>query len=139
MHRFIRRNILWGFYIIFLGVAGFAGAREAPLDFSAPVPLGKIAVWMIFIAFLVYSILAHFKESFFKSVGKVNSLWWGLQIGLDLYISVFLSLVVIYLLEGSLLVVVLWAVPVLIFANLAILPYIILNYGALLTLLGIGS
>ena len=65
----------------------------------------------------------------------MNGLWWGLQIGLDLYISVFLSLALIYLVEGSVMVMLFWALPVIVFANLAILPYLILNYGAVVSAL----
>jgi len=130
MKRFTKRNSLWGAYVVFIAFAVIFGAREGAFDFSGPGALGKGAIWLIFIAFFVYSIQAHRKESFFRSVVRVNRLWWGLQIGLDLYISVFLSLTLIYLIEGSLLATLLWVVPVLIFANLAILPYLILNYGA---------
>jgi hypothetical protein len=52
-----------------------------------------------------------------------------MQVGIDLYIGVFLALALIYLVEGSLGIMLLWAIPILIFANLAILPYLILNYG----------
>ncbi|WP_136658038.1 hypothetical protein [Nitratireductor sp. XY-223] len=135
MKRFIKRHALWGAYIVFLTLAAIFGAREGALDFSGPGAAGKAAIWLIFLAFLAYSVQAHRKEVFFRSVAKVNRLWWGLQIGLDLYISVFLSLAVIYLVEGSLLVMLLWALPVLIFANLAILPYLILNYGAVFSVL----
>ncbi|MDA4845413.1 hypothetical protein [Hoeflea poritis] len=130
MKRFIKRNALWGAYIVFLVLAATFGAREGALDFSGPGATGKAAIWAVFIAFLIYSIQAHRKEVFLRSVAKVNQLWWGLQIGLDLYISVFLSLALIYLVEGSLAVMLLWALPVLVFANLAILPYLILNFGA---------
>ena len=133
--RFIKRNLLWGFYLVFIALALAFGAREGAFEFSGNAALGKIVIWLIFIAFLGYSLLAHRKENFFRSLGKVNGLWWGLQIGLDLYISVFLSLVLIYLVEGSVVVMLFWALPVIVFANLAILPYLILNYGAVVSAL----
>ena len=128
MKRFVKRNSLWAVYIVFLALAVLYGGREGALDFSGPLAFGKGVAWVIFLAFLAYSIQAHRKEDFFRSVGQVNRLWWGLQIGLDLYISVFLSLALIYMIEGSFAATLLWAVPVLIFANLAILPYLILNF-----------
>lgn len=131
MQRFFKRHALWGIYIAFLILAVAFGGREDALDFSGMGAVGKIALWLVFIAFLIYSIQAHRKEVFLRSVKKVNKLWWGLQIGIDLYISVFLSLALIYLIEGSFLIMLLWAIPVLIFANLAILPYLILNYSAI--------
>ena len=135
MKQFIRRNSLWGAYIFFLVLAVTFGGREGALDFSGSLSAGKGVIWLIFIAFLAYSIQAHRKEIFFRSVTKVNQLWWGLQIGLDLYISVFLSLALVYLIEGSLVVMLFWVIPVLVFANLAILPYLILNYGAIVNAL----
>ena len=132
MSRTIKRNLLWMAYVFFLIVAVAFGGTEGLLDFSAPLPWGKALIWIVFIAFLGYSIQAHRKENFLRSVTSVNRLWWGLQIGLDLYISVFLSLALIYLVEGSLLVTLAWTIPILIFANLAILPYIILNYGVII-------
>lgn len=130
MNRFVRRNMLWGAYIVFLLLAVMFGGREGAFELSGPFVAGKVVVWLIYAAFLTYSIQAHRKENFFKAVTKVNQLWWGLQIGIDLYISVFLSLGLIYLIEGSLLVMLIWLVPILVFANLAILPYLILNFGA---------
>ena len=131
MQRFIKRNLLWGAYALFLLLAVVYGSESRAFSFDGPYPAGKVIVWLVFAGFLLYSILASARENFFKSVRQVNAMWWGLQIGLDLYISVFLSLVVIYVNEGSLIVLALWLVPVLFFANLAILPYIALNYFSL--------
>ncbi len=131
MARWFKRNFLWVFYGAFLVLAFFAGGEEALFSLDVPFAGGKILVWLIFIAFLAYSLVSHVKESFFKTVRIVNGLWWGRQIGIDLYISVTLSLCLIYLVEGSFLVVLIWFVPILIFANLAILPYILVNYSAI--------
>ena len=131
MKRFIKRNLLWGIYAVFLLMAIAYGSEERAFSFTGPYAMGKVAVLIAFLAFLLYSLVSSARENFFRSVRQVNSMWWGLQIGLDLYISVFLSLAVIYLNEGSFLVLALWLVPVLFFANLAILPYIFLNYFSL--------
>lgn len=131
MPKILRRNLLWVFYLAFLLLAALYGSREPFLTTDSPYVFGKVFVFTIFAAFLAYSLYCSIKENFFKSVVQVNRYWWGLQIGLDLYVSVTISLCVIYLNEGSLIVTLLWAVPVLIFANLAILPYILLNYASL--------
>ena len=128
MPKAIRRFQLWFFYAAFMILAVAFGSREGLVATANGATLGKTIVLIIFLAFLAYSLYATHKENFFKTLGVVNRLYWGRQIGIDLYISVFLSLILIYLVEGSVLVVLLWAVPIVVFANLAILPYILLNY-----------
>ncbi|MEM7269351.1 MAG: hypothetical protein AAF401_08865 [Pseudomonadota bacterium] len=132
MPRIIKRYLLWFGFAVFLVLALAFGGREGPFKFSDHA-FGKALIWLIFIAFLAYSLRSTAKENFFKSVKQINRTWWGLQIGLDLYISVLLSLLVIWLVEGSIIVTLLWAIPILIFANLAILPYLILNYSAVIS------
>ena len=50
------------------------------------------------------------------------------EIGLDLYISLALSVVFIYLHTGSGLVAAAWLVPVLVYANQAVLLYVVINF-----------
>ncbi|KPA20104.1 hypothetical protein shim_36020 [Shimia sp. SK013] len=128
------RYRLWIFYSVFCGFAVIYGGREAMFSLPERYALGKIALIVIFVLFVGFSLYATKVENFFRSVRTINGFLWGRQIGVDLYISVFLSLAVIYMLEGSLLTLALWSVPVVIFANLAILPYILLNYTALVQL-----
>jgi hypothetical protein len=71
-------------------------------------------------------------REFFSEHCRYAQSFLGNKVGLDLYISVFLSLALIYLIEGSVVVMLLWLLPILAFANLAILPYILLNYGAII-------
>ena len=131
MQRFLKRNLLWFFYAGFLALAVAYGGKEGLFTTQSAYPAGKTVLLIVFFAFLAYSLYASHKENFFKSVVSINKYLWGMQIGMDLYISVFLSLGLIYLNDGSLVTVLIWAVPVLIFANLAILPYILLNYGSI--------
>ena len=132
MRRFLKRHGLWVAYFAFLALALAFGATERPLDFTTGPASGKVALGLIFMGFLGYSLFAHVKEAFFRSVAKINQFHWGRQIGVDLYISVTLSLCLIYMVDGPL-ALLFWLIPVLIFANLAILPYLILNYGAVLS------
>lgn len=136
MQRFAKRYGIWLAYGVFLAVAILFGSREPLIATDSPYALGKIVVLIVFAGFLAYSLHATRRENFFKSVGTINRLYWGRQIGLDLYVSVFLSLALIYLHEASFSVLLLWLVPVLFFANLAILPYILLNYGSIMSLFG---
>ena len=54
------------------------------------------------------------------------------QISLDLYLGLFLTSAVIYLHEGSLLVLLAWLPAILLFANLATLLYVAMNYDGLM-------
>lgn len=128
MQRFLKRYQLWFVYLAFLIIAMLFGGREGLVATASDYATGKFVVLVVFVCFLAYSIFATHKENFFKTLGVLNGLWWGRQVGIDLYISVFLSLALIYLVEGSAIVLLLWLAPVLFFANLAILPYILLNY-----------
>jgi hypothetical protein len=132
VQRFLKRYFLWLIYAAFLILASLFGSREAYFSINGGHGLGKFFVLTAYVTFLAYSVYATKRENFFKSLMSVNRLWWGRQIGADLYISVFLSLGLIYLIEGSLFVTLAWLVPILFFANLAILPYILLNYSFVL-------
>lgn len=132
MFRSYRRYRLWLFYAVFLVLALIFGARENLVTTTAPFPIAKYVIFGGYIAFLAYSLIATKRENFFKSISILNRLWWGRQVGIDLYISVGLSLALIWMIDGPL-VLLLWAVPVIIFANLAILPYILLNYAAIVS------
>jgi len=132
MQRFVKRYQLWFAYAAFLIVAILFGGREGLVEIDGPYATGKGVVLLVFACFLAYSLHATRKENFFKSIGAMNRLWWGRQVGIDLYISVFLSLALIYLVEGSAQIVLLWLAPILVFANLAILPYILLNYSEII-------
>ena len=129
MQRSLMRYQLWLFYVAFLAIAYVFGSREGLLNTQSEYANAKYLLFFIFVLFLSFSLYATSRENFFKSIGKINGLLWGKQVGLDLYISVFLSLALIYMVEGSVIVLLLWVVPVLVFANLAILPFILFNFG----------
>ena len=131
MPRVVKDYALWIFYVVFLGCAIAFGGREGFLGTESVYASAKHLILFVFAGFLAFSVYATRRENFFRSIGKMNALLWGRQVGLDLYISVFLSLALIYLIEGSVVVLLLWVVPVLLFANLAILPYILLNFSAI--------
>ncbi|MDF1720004.1 MAG: hypothetical protein P1U65_04965 [Minwuia sp.] len=135
MQRLLKRYLLWIVYVGFMVLAVAFGGRESLFSTASQYHIGKYLILLIFVGFLIYSIISTGRENFFRTVAGMGRTYWGRQVGLDLYISVFLSLALIYLHEGSLLIVLLWLLPVLMFANLAILPYILLNYGSIVDLL----
>lgn len=129
---FLKRNFLWLFYFAFV-VLAIANKGDEPLFQSeGPYAAGKYIAWAMYVAFLAYSIYCSTQASFIKSLPRLNKEIWARQIGLDLYIGVIMSSFIIYLNEGSLVVLLLWIVPILIFANLAILLYVAMNYTSLI-------
>lgn len=135
MQKLLGLGLSWGPYAVFVVLALVLSWHQQMLSFSGNAGVAKAIIWLSWLAFLGYSILASQKENFFKTVKAFNQTWWGRQIGIDLYISVLLSLVLIYLHSGSWWVLALWFIPVLLFANLAILLYIAIHFDSLLALL----
>lgn len=128
-------GLSWGPYSVFVALAITLNWHEQMLSFTGAAGVGKAVVWMCLLAFLAYSIVSSQRENFFKAVKTINQTYWGRQIGIDLYISVSLSLTIMYLHSGSWLVLGLWLVPTLLFANLAILLYVAIHFDSLLQLL----
>ena len=128
---FIKRNFLWGVYLAFVALAVAFKGDEPLFRSEGPYAAGKYITWALLIAFLAYSVYCSMKASFIKSLPRILKEIWSRQIGLDLYIGVLMSCFIIYLNEGSLLVLLLWLAPIIIFANLAILLYVAMNYTAL--------
>lgn len=123
--------ISWGVFAAFVVSALVFNWHDGLLQFGGAMGAAKGMVWAAFILFTVYSIYCSRKENIFKSIGSMAQLHWGRQVGIDLYIGLFLSLAIIYLHEGPL-VALLWLVPVLLFANLATLLYIVIHFESLL-------
>ena len=130
MKRQIRRYQVWLAYVAFVIVAALYGAREPLFAPAANLAAGKWALLVVYIAFLAFSLYATSRENALRSFGGMMRLLWGRQLAADLYISMAVSLGLIWLVEGSLAVMLLWSLPVLCFANLALLPYLLLNYSA---------
>jgi len=132
----LKRNLLWLFYGLFLVVAlvNHSTSSDGASFFtsSGPYGLGKTLIWVIWLAFFIYSFKISLVEDFFKSLKRMHPILWHRQIGLDLYIGLLVPLFIIYLNEGSLLILLLWVLPIFVFANLATLIYLALNYDALI-------
>ena len=117
---------LWVAYLGFVVIAFWCLWRPEFFALGSATGLVRLALIGIWIAFLGYSIHCSRQESLFRTIGVMNKLYWGRQIGTDLYISVFLSIGLAYLVTGSVVETLLWALAFIPFANLAILPFVIL-------------
>ena len=126
----------WGMFAAFVACAIGFGWHAAMFRFDGPMGLAKIVVWLAFLLFIAYSVYCSGRENIFKTIRTMSRLHWGRQIGVDLYLGLLLFLSVIYLHQGSLLVVALWLVPVLLFANLATLLYVAIHFESLVARFG---
>ena len=127
-----RNLIAWLIYGAFAVTALALHWHPQLLDFSGHTGIAKAIVWAAYLAFLVYSLHCSRNENIFRTIKTMNSLYWGRQIGIDLYIGVSLFLAFIYLHEGSVLVFALWLVPALLFVNLATLLYVAIHLESIL-------
>jgi len=123
-------TILWMAYGAFAVFALSANMQETTFQFSGLLGGIKATVWLALLAFLSYSVYCSFQENFFRSVRSIAALHWGRQIGADLYLGLCISLLIIFLNDGAF-VVLLWLVPALIYANLAILLYVAINFDSI--------
>ncbi|MEM7532224.1 MAG: hypothetical protein AAF639_08610 [Chloroflexota bacterium] len=129
----MRLNIMaWGVYALFALLALAFNWHPDIFVFNGPMAFAKIAIWLVYLAFLIYSIYCSTKENLFKTAVKISRFHWGRQIGIDLYIGVALSLLLIYLHEGTL-AVALWLLPSLAFANLSILLYFAIHFESIVS------
>jgi hypothetical protein len=119
--------LFWFFWAIWvMGVLYLEGNAQI---FSIQTPYAglKYLIWVLCIAFSAYSYYCGTKENIFKILKIMGGLHWGRQIGIDLYLGVILSLIFIFLHQGSL-VMLLWLIPCLIFANIATLFYFAVHF-----------
>ena len=134
--RVTKMNMLWIFYFGFAAYAMLTHTGEPLFSLAGPYGWGKAVTWVTLFVFLIFSLYCTVRENFFKSIYKVNGYLWGRQVGIDLYIGLLVPLMLIYLNEGSLLVVAIWFVPILLLANLATLLYLAMNYQSLVAHFG---
>lgn len=118
---------LWGLYAAFAIYAIYAYWHEAMFRFSGPLGGAKLLVWLALAGFLIFSIYCSSREDLFRTVGAIAKLHWGRQIGIDLYLGLFIGILVIYLHEGPIAALI-WLIPTLAFANLSMLLYVAINF-----------
>jgi hypothetical protein len=129
----LKGNGLWVIFFIFIITAIYCHEGEPIFLSNGAYPWGKVVTWIMFISFLTYSIYCSKKENIFKTVKTIFPLHWARQIGIDLYIGIFITTFIIYLNEGSLLILAFWFVPIILFANLATLLYIAMNFDSIVS------
>ena len=122
--------LLWGAYAVFVGLAFYLNWHERMFQFSGSLAMLKLSVWAVFLCFLAYSVYCSTREDLFRTIGQMSKLYWGRQIGADLYLGLFLGLIIVYL-HGGIVAVLLWIIPTLAFANLAILLYFAIHFDAI--------
>ena len=130
----LKRHLFW---IIYSGlVIGVLSTHWDPKLFSMnqPMAFGKLLIWLVFVAFSVFTIHCSMTEKFMKSLRKIVVYKWGQQIGSDLIIGLFLSLFMVYWLTGSAIAVCLWLIPFIAFGNLATLLFFAINYDSLVSI-----
>ena len=129
----LKRNGLWVFFAFFMAFAMYFHEAEPLFIIEGANFAGKLSVWLIFLCFLAYSIYCSAKENIFKTIKAILPYHWARQISLDLCLGLVVSTAIIYLNEGSLMLVLLWVLPIILFANLATLLYIAMNFDSLIT------
>ena len=127
-HFMITKLAFWVAFFAFVAAALATGWHPRLLAFDGAGGFAKAIVVAAWVGFVAYSFYCSQRENLFKTIGTMASLHWGRQIGLDLYISLALSVVFIYLHTGSGLVAAAWLVPVLVYANQAVLLYVVINF-----------
>ena len=124
--------MLWILLFTFVVLAIVFKGNEPLFVSEGPYWLGKYFAWFLFLSFLGYTIYCGMKENFFKSLRRLYPILWARQITIDLYLGLVMSSYLIYLNEGSLFVLSLWLIPIALFANLATLLYVAMNYDSII-------
>ncbi len=124
--------ISWAVYATFVTIALYVNWHPSLFSFDGTLGSLKLVVWSALIAFLFYSVYCSLKENIFRTVPKLAEFHWGRQIGVDLYLGLFVALILIYLNEGFF-AVALWALPTLLFANLSVLLYLGIHFDSIAT------
>ncbi len=125
-----RTLALWVFYALFAAYAMYAYWHDTMFQISGPLGGAKLLVWLLLAGFLVYSVHCSMRENLFRTIGVMAKLYWGRQIGMDLYLGLFIGTLLIYLHEGPIAVLI-WIVPILVFANLITLLYLAINFDSI--------
>lgn len=121
---------LWGIYAAF--ALSMIGLHWSPrlLSPAGPYGAGKYLVWAAWLGFLIYSLECSRHENLLTSIRQISRLYWGRQIGIDLYLGLGMFLLLIFLHQGPLTLLI-WLLPTLVFGNLAPLLYFALYYDQL--------
>ena len=125
-----RSLMMWIVYAVFVAGALYLNWHDRMLEFGGTRGVLKLAVWAALLAFLAYSFECSRHENLVKTVRTMGQYYWGRQIMTDLYLGLFLGFIVIYLNEGWL-VLLIWLIPMLIYANLVFLLYFAIHFDSI--------
>jgi hypothetical protein len=131
-------KVLWAGYFVFAAWFIYSHRHQHLFLSDGPKGILRLAIWAAFVAFTAYSFYCSLREDLFKTVRKISAFYWGRQIGIDLYLGLSLSLGVIYFHEGSIVAVLIWILPVLIYANQVTLLYFAVNFDSIVARLSAG-
>lgn len=121
----IRRVLFWGGFAVCVSVA-FATYWDASLlEFGGAAGGARLALLAVWFAFTAYSLYCIPQESLWQSAQDILKFFWGRQVTADLYISVALSIGLVWLATGSVLETLLWG---LFFLPFAIIVFLILHF-----------
>lgn len=124
---------LWLAYPVFMALALTLCWDQRPFGLDGPHPEGRLILWAAWAAFLVYSFLCSRKQPILDGLRQIGRVPWGRQVGIDLYLGLTLSVLVIGLHAGSLGTALLWLPAIYLFGNLATLPWFAIHWDALWT------
>ena len=124
------RILLWVSFAIFVVVAFWAGTGEKTFSLDVPLAGAKVAVWVVLLGFLAYTIYCSSREDLFGTLRRILQYHWGRQVTLDLYIGISLFLFIVYLNDGPI-TMLLWLLPAIAFVNLASLVYLAIHFDSL--------
>ena len=120
--------ILWTILAVFLLatslIPGLAPAGTNSSQNSMGLTIAQLGTGLAWLAFLIYSVRCSMKESLVKTMKRMAGTYWGRQIGLDLYIGLIMFSAMVFAVEGSLWIGLLWLIPTLIYGNLVPLFYL---------------
>jgi hypothetical protein len=124
-------QLLWLVFAMFAAGAVWDDSTETMFDLDTPYGWGKPVIWFVFIGFLAYSAEASRHDSLPDMLKAMLRRPWGRQIGLDLYIGLFLFGGLIWLVSGDWLALAVWLVALCVYGNLASLLWLVINYDLL--------
>lgn len=123
--------LIWLIFALFVATVLYFRGHPGLFANDTPFAFIKYLIWVVFTVFTAYTYYCSSKENFFKSCKKMADLHWGRQVGIDLYLGIFLFLFVVYLHEASIFVILMWLVPSIVYGNLATLLYLAVHFDAL--------
>ena len=134
----MRRLVFWGGFALFVCIALVTQWSDTLLKFDDSKGLVRAGLIVIWLSFTAYSLYCIARESLLQTATDILRLYWGRQVGADLYISVLMSIGLVYLVTSSVTETLLWSIAFIPFANLAILLFIILRLEDILSAFGLG-